>query len=109
MRVGGRAFPPRRNTPWSAYCGLVAKQHASALPFTGALAVELTFLLPAPKKWKGGTRPAKRPDIDGLCKGLLDAWSGILYRDDAQVVELTLEKRYSLTLNGVRVVVRETI
>ena len=101
VRAGGRAFPVRRNTPWSAVCGLVARAHAPRSLPAGPLAVTLTFCLPAPKG-KHRALPNVRPDIDGLAKGLLDAWNGVLWIDDGQIVELHLRKVYDVA-PGVRV------
>lgn len=42
---------------------------------------------PAPRRW----RP-KRPDIDQIAKAVLDAATGVLWHDDAQVVALTVEQ-----------------
>jgi crossover junction endodeoxyribonuclease RusA len=35
------------------------------------------------------------PDIDKVCRAVLDALTGILYRDDAQVVALSAVKTYA--------------
>jgi Holliday junction resolvase RusA-like endonuclease len=35
-----------------------------------------------------------RPDIDNLCKLVLDALNGVAYNDDGQVCVLLAEKRY---------------
>lgn len=44
---------------------------------------------------RGELRP-RRPDIDNLCKGLLDCITqcGVAWADDAQVASLTAEKRW---------------
>ena len=39
--------------------------------------------------------PTGRPDLDNLIKALTDACNGIVWRDDAQIVRLMAEKRYS--------------
>lgn len=36
-----------------------------------------------------------RPDIDNLCKLIMDAGNGILYKDDAQIVSLSSKKFFS--------------
>lgn len=47
----------------------------------------------APKRRK---YPTVKPDVDKLCRAVLDALTGYLYRDDAQVVDgPPLAKRYS--------------
>lgn len=43
----------------------------------------------------GIERPTKRPDVDNLFKTVTDAMSGILYKDDKQIVSATIEKWYS--------------
>lgn len=107
VRAGTRSFPVKRNTPWSAICGLIARQHAPAEPLRGPVGVRLTFCMPRPKGATGRAYPSVRPDIDGLCKGLLDAWNGILWQDDAQVVALRLEKVYTRTARpGIQIAVR---
>lgn len=41
--------------------------------------------------------PTKKPDCDNIAKVILDALNGIAYRDDAQVIFLLMQKRYSET------------
>ena len=94
VRVRGRAFPIRRNTSWSSYCGLVAATHSPETPLEGPIDVSLLFWLPRPKGKKRDL-PSVRPDVENLAKGLLDQFSGILWRDDAQIVDLRLAKRYA--------------
>lgn len=89
----GRSFPLRRNTGWAEYCGLVAAYHAPPKLLKGPLTCLLTFYLPKPKSTKRD-KPTVRPDVDNLAKGLLDKWNGILWRDDSEVTELLLRKRY---------------
>ena len=60
----------------------------------GPLSVMLTLYLPRPKSAGRGTWPAKRPDIDKLARGCLDAMTGIAFADDAQIVTLTARKLY---------------
>ena len=36
----------------------------------------------------------KKPDADNLAKAILDALNGVAYPDDAQIVTLTVRKRY---------------
>jgi len=53
-----------------------------------------------PKKYieemlKGNIRPSKKPDIDNICKVILDALNGIAYKDDTQVYHLEATKRYA--------------
>jgi len=44
---------------------------------------------------KGIINPTKKPDSDNIAKSILDALNGIAYKDDSQVVELTVKKMYA--------------
>jgi Holliday junction resolvase RusA-like endonuclease len=53
-----------------------------------------------PKEWvrkmnAGLLLPTKKPDIDNVCKIILDALNGVCYADDVQVCRANLEKFYS--------------
>ena len=63
---------------------------------SGPLSVELTFGLSRPKSVSPRRRPhpITKPDCDNLGKACLDAMRGIVYRDDAQIVELHITKAY---------------
>jgi len=39
--------------------------------------------------------PCVRPDVDKLCRALMDALTGIAYHDDGQVVALSVRKIYA--------------
>lgn len=43
----------------------------------------------------GDIRPTSKPDLDNVAKGILDAMNDIVFKDDKQVVVLSLSKRYS--------------
>lgn len=40
-------------------------------------------------------RPTKKPDIDNITKAVLDALNGVAYKDDAAIVQFSVEKYYS--------------
>ena len=76
----------------------------------GALAVrlEVAVAVPAscpPKRraeaLAGVVRPAVKPDCDNLSKTVLDALTGVLWRDDAQVVDLHVTKHYAAEAGAV--------
>jgi len=77
--------------------------HAPKEPLSGAVEVHLTFYMPIPKQMRGIERQAmvnnlakhyKRPDIDNLAYIVTNAMKGIVYRDDAQICRMVLEKLY---------------
>jgi Holliday junction resolvase RusA-like endonuclease len=75
-------------------------------PLTGPLAVEMTFYKPRPAGHYGSGRnsdtlrasapvfPATRPDALKLARAVEDALTGLVYRDDAQIVTELLYKRF---------------
>jgi Holliday junction resolvase RusA-like endonuclease len=44
---------------------------------------------------EGEERPTKKPDLSNIVKGVEDALNGVLYKDDSQIVNLSMEKYYS--------------
>lgn len=44
---------------------------------------------------KNMIRPTKKPDSDNVAKAVLDSINGIAYKDDAQVVDLSVSKYYA--------------
>lgn len=63
----------------------------------GPVTVAVVFMLPKPKsqpRWK--LWPTTKPDIDKLLRAVLDALTGVLYKDDSQVVSVTASKGYAI-------------
>jgi Holliday junction resolvase RusA-like endonuclease len=72
-------------------------------PFDGPLDVSVFAIMPMPKSWTpkkkqdaldGFLMPTSKPDLDNICKLVLDAANGILWHDDSQIVGLDLAKAY---------------
>lgn len=62
----------------------------------GPIRVCAEFYLPRPKSLARKHRAhLTRPDVDKLARGVLDALTGVLWRDDAQVVQLKVTKAYA--------------
>ncbi len=75
-------------------------------PFRGSVAMDMTFFMPIPSHTSrvqralminGSVRPAKKPDFDNLAYIVTNAFKGIVYRDDGQVVDCAIHKYYSET------------
>lgn len=75
-------------------------------PVTGPLHLTISLGLQVPGSWSnrrrqmaysGAIRATKKPDADNVLKGIKDGCNGIVWRDDAQVVQITLRKDYSAT------------
>ena len=108
--VKGRAVVTERGRaalgPWRSQVAAAAAE-AIAVPMVGALAVALLFHLPRPKAhYRGGAHAGElredapvyvstRPDVDKLARAVLDALTGVAFRDDGQVAELTCSKLFA--------------
>jgi Holliday junction resolvase RusA-like endonuclease len=82
---------------WEQSVRAAIQQHCEGVFFNGPLRVRITFDLPRPKSMpKRISHHVKKPDVDKLARGSLDAMKGALWNDDSQVVELHVKKRYGL-------------
>lgn len=65
--------------------------------FDAPIAVGIRFHMPRPKKPKKKQTkyPTTQPDVDKLARAAVDALSGIVFKDDAQVVALQVRKVYA--------------
>jgi Holliday junction resolvase RusA-like endonuclease len=108
--VGGRAVLTedcKRSKPWRSRVAAVANDAHAGPPLDGPLALEMVFSLPRPKGHFGSGRnagrvrpsapayPATKPDTTKLVRSTEDALKGIVWRDDAQVVEQVARKVYA--------------
>lgn len=71
--------------------------------FDEPVSLKLRAVLPIPTSWskkkqqaaiRGEVWPAKKPDLDNLCKLATDAFNTVVYRDDAQIVSMSAHKVY---------------
>lgn len=93
----------RRSAPWKRE---VAQAAGAAVNGAGlldaALRLDVAFYVPRPKGHYGarGLRPSApeypttRPDVTKLLRAVEDACTGVVWRDDAQVVMQTAAKMY---------------
>jgi len=76
---------------------VAAREHNDVF-FTGPVYVEVIFYMPRPKTIPERKRqyPIVPPDLDKLCRGLLDGigQSMMIWGDDSQVVHLNAKKYY---------------
>lgn len=81
--------------PWRTLVAWHVAQEWRNPPMDGPVSVYLEFVMPRPASCpKRSTPPAiRRPDVDKLTRAIFDAVTGVLWRDDSQVVSVTAEKR----------------
>lgn len=91
---------------WRASVQAVAREHFTGDLLREPLMVYVTFFTPRPKCHYGTGRnagklkddapqyPTGRPDVLKLARAVEDALTGVVWADDAQIVDEILAKRY---------------
>lgn len=102
-KATGHAFTPARTRSYEGALRLAAQAAMTGRPlFEGPLAVSVLAVFPVPRSWSkkrqtaalaGEVRPAVKPDIDNLLK-VLDACNEVVWRDDVQITDAAIAKRY---------------
>ncbi|KKM27567.1 hypothetical protein LCGC14_1573400 [marine sediment metagenome] len=76
----------------------------------GPIRVKLEFLVPRLKtvvrRYPTGAREG---DIDKLMRSILDAMTGVVYKDDSQVIRSILEQNYTDSMPGVWVTISDDV
>lgn len=94
-----------RTKPWRAVVALTAAQHRPDELLDGPIELIVCFFLPRPKSLpKKVQAHTRKPDLSKLVRALEDALTGVIWRDDSQVVSTTAQKAYGEP--GCTVVVR---
>lgn len=89
----GRCYTPAATRSFEERLKQAAIFSWRKAPLTGPLALKVTFSFPRPKSVKR-PYPVSRPDLDNYLKAALDALNGVLWVDDAQMVDILARKRY---------------
>lgn len=100
-----KAYTPKKTADYEAHITNCAKRvMGGQSPVEYPVALSLQFFLPIPKAWnktmtlaakRGEIKHTKKPDVDNFAKAVMDAFNGVLYEDDSQVVDLHVSKAYS--------------
>lgn len=100
----GIAYTPSKTRSYEASLAwTAAAAMKGAKPLEGPLTLTVEAHMPIPASWSGkrqrmaaagDIRPTTRPDYDNILKAL-DALNRIVWRDDAQVVDMRCVKRYA--------------
>lgn len=103
--AGGCFYTPKKTSDFESIVALYAKRAmAGCTQIDSACCLNLVFHMPIPKSWSQKKRsqaisgeivPTSKPDLDNLIKAVKDGLNGIVWVDDAQVVRVVAEKKYS--------------
>lgn len=97
-------YDPETSRDYKTYVRLSARQYAPDNPLESPLDVRLDIYRQIPKSFSkkrknecelGEVRPTTRPDVDNYIKSILDGLNGLIFKDDSQIVDLTVSKYYS--------------
>lgn len=93
-----------KSKPWKAEVAAAAREVYRSDLLTGPLKVRLVFYRPRPaghyganglnKKGRETSAPVTKPDVLKLARGVEDALTSVVWRDDAQIVVEVIEKRW---------------
>ena len=112
------AYDPVKSKNYKSFIKVMAidamdKQHwkYTDLPLEVEIFVYQTVPKSKTKKFKeaverGQERPTTKPDVDNVAKTVLDALSGVIYKDDKQIVSLTVKKYYTVNEPYVQVLLK---
>ena len=99
----GRAFTPKNTIVYENWIKSSYIEQCNKY-YEGAVRVRIEVYYAIPKSCtkkrlqdirEGKDYPCKKPDCDNVVKVVLDSLNGIAYKDDAQVIELTVIKRWT--------------
>lgn len=99
-----RVYDPPKVSKYKKQLSQLARSQYKGEPLDGAIEVEITFYRQVQKslskkerarRLSGEHRPTVKPDLDNYIKSTLDALNGILWTDDAYIVDLHAHKYYS--------------
>lgn len=109
VRQTGVAYTPAPTRNAEAAIRVLLMSQGAQLYDAGVpLVVEMIFMVTRPQSApKSVLYPAKRPDLDQYIKLLLDAANGVLWRDDAQVVDLWARKAFTVNTPRQTLIVSE--
>jgi len=107
VKIGGfsRMATPQKTVAYEGLVAMAAKQALHGRPLLeGPVDVQLEIRCQVPASWSqkkqrmalaGEIRPTTKPDADNVVKAVFDGCNGVLWRDDVQVCDLRVKKRYS--------------
>lgn len=108
------AYTPAKT---ASYENLVKMAATAAMdgrePSAAPMSLSIVLSMQIPASWsnkrramaaRGQIQATKKPDADNVLKGIKDGCNGIAWRDDAQVISITMQKMYAETPGAVVII-----
>lgn len=91
-----RAITPEKTRSAEAELRWLMSEQFKAKPLEGAITLAVDFYFMRPKSISEKKRPHMivKPDLGNVLKTLEDAGNGILWRDDSQIINISMRKLY---------------
>jgi len=104
-KATGHAYTPKRTADEEAAIRSLGmrlmQKHGMEQPWEGLCIVEVWALIAKPKDWWEGKEPG-RGDVDNYAKIVTDSLNQVVFKDDRQIIHLSVQKGYSNT-PGIRI------
>lgn len=100
----GHTYTPQKTVLYENWIKTCYLSRVGEKTLTGAIkaTVEAYYTIPKSKSkkvkeqmLKGIIRPQKKPDADNVLKAVCDSLNSIAYKDDAQIVDVSISKYYA--------------
>lgn len=107
--IGGHArmFTPKKTANYETLISMAAQQAMQGRELlAGPVLMELAIRVSVAASWskkktaealQGLVMPTKKPDADNILKAICDGINGIVFKDDVQVVNVSMNKRFGET------------
>lgn len=107
--IGGQArmFTPKKTANYETLIAMGAQQAMQGRDLiTGPVLLEMKIFVSVAQSWSkkktaaalaGDVMPTKKPDADNVLKAICDGINGIVFKDDVQVVNVSMSKRFAET------------
>ena len=104
-------YTPEKTANYETLVKIIAGKAMNGRPLIdGAVSVSLAIYVTPPASWSqkkqraalsGEIYPTSKPDVDNVVKGIFDACNDVVWRDDKQVVDVAISKRYAIKAEAV--------
>ncbi len=114
--LAGKAYTDKKTEVYENLIALAAANAWHGEPLETPVSLEVIIAIGMPKSFSkkraqealsGHIEPAKKPDVDNVLKSVMDGIEGIVYKRDAQVTQVRVQKKYGVR-EEVRVLVEES-
>jgi Holliday junction resolvase RusA-like endonuclease len=101
-----RMYDPKKSRDFKEYVKLVASEHRPEKLLEGPISLVVKVYKPTLKSFSkkkkaaaeaGQLRPTSKPDVSNYLKLIEDALTGVIWKDDSQIIDCSISKYYSET------------